>query len=146
MKRRTFLIGGTGALLIQFVPRPIAAATRDLVMQAYNGRVPTPGRVTLTAPAIAENGNSVPIAVIVESPMTVDNYVKEIRIFAPQNPKPMIATFRLYPQTGKAAVSTRMRFANSQTVTAVAEMNDGSLWSGTATTIVALAACVDPLL
>lgn len=145
MNRRTFLIAGTGALLIQLVPRPIAAASRDLVIQAYGGREPTPGRVTLTAPSISESGNSVPIEVLVESPMTPDNHVKEIRIFAPQNPSPVIATFRLYPQTGKAAVSTRMRYADSQTVTAVAEMNDGSLWSGTAATIVALAACVDPL-
>lgn len=145
MNRRTFLIAGTGALLMQLAARPISAATSDLVKQAYGGRVPTPGRVTLNAPSIAENGNSVPIDVLVDSPMTPDNYVREIRIFAPRNPSPVIATFRLRPQTGRAAVSTRMRYADSQTVTAVAEMNDGSLWSGTAATIVALAACVDPL-
>ena len=66
-------------------------------------------------------------------------------IFTQKNPLPDVATFRLGPRAGRAVVSTRVRLADTQTVIAIAEMSDGSFWSGTADTVVTLASCLEEL-
>jgi sulfur-oxidizing protein SoxY len=100
-------------------------------------------RVKLKLPPLTENGNSVTMSVEVTSPMTSNDFVESIHIFSEVNPLPNIATFYLTPATGTARVVTRIRLADSQTLVAVAAMNDGSLWSGSSETIVTLAACLD---
>lgn len=86
------------------------------------------GVLTLTTPEIAENGNSVPIAVTVDSPMTDDNYVESVMILAEGNPNPGVATFRFSPVSGEAKASTRMRLAKTQDITALAKLSDGSVY------------------
>ena len=108
----------------------------------YGDEAITVGRVHLKTPPLAENGNSVSLVVDVESPMTEDDFVRKIALLSPKNPIPLISTYTLSPRTGKAEVSTRIRLAGTQTLTVIAEMNDGSLWSGSAQTVVTLAACV----
>ena len=83
------------------------------------------------------------MSVEVTSLMTSNDFVESIHIFSEVNPLPNIATFYLTPATGTARVVTRIRLADSQTLVAVAAMNDGSLWSGSSETIVTLAACLD---
>ncbi len=102
-----------------------------------------PGRVWLDLPALVENGNSVTLTVAVDSPMTPADHARAIGIFSQKNPLPDVAVFRLSPRGGRAAVTTRIRLADSQRITAVAEFADGSFWSGTADVIVTLAACVE---
>ena len=116
-----------------------AAAIRNIAA----GRAITPGRVKLTLPELAENGNVVSLTVAVDSPMTVSDYVKTIHIVADQNPLANIARFHLSPRSGRARVQSNIRLATTQTVTALAEMSDGSLWSGTSTVLVTLSACLD---
>jgi sulfur-oxidizing protein SoxY len=60
-----------------------------------------------------------------------------------KNPQPYVASFHLGPRAGRARVSTRIRLADSQSVVAICEMNDGSFWSGSAESVVTLAACVE---
>ena len=98
--------------------------------------------MTVEVPPISENGYSVPLSVAVESPMTEADHVVRIAVFAEQNPLPDVARFELGPSAGVAHVRTRIRLGDSQRIRAVAEMNDGSLWTGHAFTIVTLAACV----
>jgi sulfur-oxidizing protein SoxY len=86
---------------------------------------PSEGKFVLELPEIAENGNTVPFTVSVESPMTEKDHVKAIHIIATANPQPGVATFRLTPLSGKAAVSSRMRLARTQDVIGIAELNDG---------------------
>ena len=74
--------------------------------------------------------------------MTADDHVRQIAIFSPRNPIANVARFQLGPRAGRAAVATRIRLGGTQAVQAVAEMSDGSLWSGSAQTVVTLAACV----
>jgi len=52
---------------------------------------------------VDENGNSVPMRVKIASPMTADDHVRAIHIFAERNPRPHVATFHLGPQSGRAA-------------------------------------------
>lgn len=120
-------------------PAAMAEAVRNFVGEA---RV-TKGKVTLDIPPLVENGNSVPCAVSVDSAMTKADYVKVIHIFNEKNPQPHIISVTLGPRAGRAEFSTRIRLADSQTVTAIAELSDGTFWSGTADVIVTLAACIE---
>jgi sulfur-oxidizing protein SoxY len=103
------------------------------------------GRVTLDLPPLVENGNSVPLNVVVESPMTAADHVKAIHIFNEKNPQPNVVSFHLGPRAGRANVSTRVRLSDSQKVVAIAELSDGSFWSGSADVIVTIAACTEDL-
>jgi sulfur-oxidizing protein SoxY len=127
------------------IPR-VAAATEDEMNEAINGmfgeRVITEGRVNVDLPPIAENGFSVPIDISVDSPMTEDDYVKQIVVFSPRNPLPVLAQYHLTPMSGRADVSARIRLGGTQSIRVIAEMNDGTLWSGAKQTLVTLAACV----
>ena len=72
----------------------MADAIRDLI-----GEAPlAPGKVKLELPSIVENGNTVPLAVSVESPMTEADHVDSIHIFNQKNPQPYVAAFHLGPQ------------------------------------------------
>jgi sulfur-oxidizing protein SoxY len=101
------------------------------------------GKVKLELPPIVENGNTVPLTVSVESPMTEADHVESIHIFNQKNPQPYVAVFNLGPRSGKARVSTRIRLADSQRVVAVARLTDGSFWSDSVDVIVTLAACTE---
>lgn len=144
--RRGFVLGGAGALVVQLVPIPLRAEPEDLeraVRESLPGKTYQEGRVTLKIPVLSENGNSVPLDVEVDSPMTDEDHVTSIQIFSPENPLPNIAKFYLGPRAGRARVATRIRLADSQRVLALAEMSDGTLWAGYAKVIVTIAACID---
>ncbi len=117
---------------------------RDEAIAAITSGAPVgDGRVTLTIPGIAENGLSVYTTVAVDSPMTAADHVRAIHIIAEQNPIARLVTFRLGPRAGAAKVSTNIRLAASQHVTALAELSDGSFWRDAKPVVVTLAACVD---
>ncbi len=82
--------------------------------------------VSIEMPEIAENGNTVPLKVSVESPMTAEAHVKRVLIVADGNPRPGVATFKFSPRSGEAIASTRIRLAKTQNVIAVAELSDGT--------------------
>jgi sulfur-oxidizing protein SoxY len=138
-------LAGCGALLRLSV-RP-AAATPEMMKDAVRsviGEAPVKkGKVKLDLPPLVENGNSVPCTVSVESPMTAADHVKAIHIFNEKNPQPNVIGVKLGPRAGRASFSTRIRLADSQTVTAIAELSDGSFWSDDIDVIVTLAACVE---
>lgn len=108
----------------------------DLVRTA-----PKAGKVKIEAPEIAENGNSVPVSVSVDSPMSPADYVRAIHIIADRNPQPGVASFLLSPANGKAEVHLRMRMAESQNVIVVAELSDGSAWTATREVTVTVGGC-----
>lgn len=86
------------------------------------------GPLQLTTPEIAENGNSVPVSISVDSPMSDDDYIESVMIMASENPRPEVVTFHFTPASGKAKASTRMRLARTQDVLAVAKTNSGQLY------------------
>jgi len=104
------------------------------------------GRVLLDLPPLVENGNTVPMTVSVDSPMTKDNYVKAIHVFNEKNPQANVISAQLSPRAGKAVISTRIRLAGTQKLTAIAELSDGTYWSDTADVVVTLAACLEDLI
>ena len=118
-------------------PQSLAAAIKT----KYGDRKIAIGKVKLDIPRIAENGFVVPVTIAVESPMTVRDFVKGIALFSETNPLPEIVEFQLAPHNGRARVSTRIRLASTQQVIAIAEMNDGSLWSTAVAVEVSTSGC-----
>jgi sulfur-oxidizing protein SoxY len=151
--RRQFLGLAGGAAVAGAVPivtlRP-AQATPAMLATAIRNIVGTApvrtGKVKLDIPPLVENGNTVPMTVSVESPMKSDDYVKSIHVFNEKNPQPNIGNFYLGPRAGRAQIATRIRLADSQKITAIAQLSDGSFWSATADVVVTLAACTDEVL
>ena len=99
------------------------------------------GVASLVAPAIAENGQVVPLKVEVNHPMEEGNYVKAIHLYAAGNPTPKIITVNLTPANGKAYFSTRTKLAKSQDVFVVAELSDGSFLKDTKNVKVTIGGC-----
>ncbi len=118
-----------------------ASETKEAIDKIAGGKSLTEGRIQLELPEIAENGNTVPLKLEVQSPMTDSDYVKAVHVFAEGNPTPEVATFKFTPANGKAYVSTRMRLAKTQDVVAVAEMSDGSLFTARKTVKVTIGGC-----
>lgn len=114
-----------------------------LLPMIANAAEPRRGRVKLELPILADNGNSVPMKVTVDSPMSEADHVKVVRLISERNPEREMAVFHFGPRSGAAEVSSRVRLAGSQTVTAIAEMSDGSQWMDSAHVQVTLSACVD---
>ena len=147
--RRRVLAGAAGATLAVALRPAIAATlprteTTESAIRRFSGDNPIrPGRVTLDLPPLVENGNTVPLSVSVESPMTPEDHVRRIGVFNEKNPQPNVVTVHLRPGAGRAQVSTRIRLADTQRITAIAEMSDGTYWSASADAIVTLAACLE---
>ena len=111
--------------------RPVYATPESLaaaLQETFGNRPRQPGRVKLEIPSIAENGSTVAVTVSVDSPMTEAEHVRGIYLFAEHNPLPRVLEVRLGPHNGRARVATRIRLATSQSVLAMAELSDTSLW------------------
>jgi sulfur-oxidizing protein SoxY len=144
--RREIALGTAASLGVALLPRAARAtpALRDEAVAALTQGAPVnDGRVTLTIPGIAENGLAVYTTVAVDSPMTAADHVRAIHILAEQNPIAHLLTFHLGPRAGVAKVSTNIRLAASQQVTALVEMSDGSFWRDRKDVVVTIAACID---
>ena len=149
-RREALIAGGLAAVGVAAVATPAAANTPGQMERAIRGVIGEAevrrGRVSLDLPPLVENGNTVPMTVIVDSPMTRADHVKAIHVFNEKNPQANVVTMQLGPRAGKAHVSTRIRLAGTQTLTAIAEMSDGTYWSDSQEVIVTLAACLEDLI
>jgi sulfur-oxidizing protein SoxY len=153
VSRRRILIGaaglaaaGTGLAAVGPTPARATPAMMAAAIKGVIGEAPLrKGKVTLDVPPLVENGNTVPVEVSVESPMTLNDHVKAIHLFNEKNPQPYVVSARLGPRAGQARLATRIRLADSQKVIAVAEMSDGSFWSDEVDVIVTIAACLEDI-
>jgi sulfur-oxidizing protein SoxY len=151
--RRQFLEFAGGAAVLGAVPvvivRPAQATPATLAAAIGNvtgAAVVRTGKVKLDVPPLVENGNTVPMTVSVTSPMTPDDYVKSIHVFNEKNPQPNIGNFYLGPRAGRAQISTRIRLADTQKITAIARLSDDTFWSASIDVVVTLAACTDEVI
>jgi len=129
--RREFAIGAAAAATLAALPLETVLAQdqtqpwEQAVRKILGDAKPIDGKITVEMPEIAENGNTVPFTIAIDSPMTETDFVKAIHIVATANPQPGVATFRLTPLSGKAAVASRMRLQRTQDVITIAELSDG---------------------
>jgi sulfur-oxidizing protein SoxY len=144
-RREVLQLAGGGVVALLSVQPALAtpADMRAAIARTVGEAKITPGRVTLEIPPLVENGNTVACSVRVDSPMTAADYVKAIHIFNEKNPQPNVISLKLGPRAGRATVATRIRLSDTQTVTAIAEMSDGSFWSHSVNVIITLGACLE---
>ena len=90
--------------------------------------------VVLTAPEIAENGNTVPIEVSAPG-------ASAVIILAMGNPNPGVARCAFGPLAGSQSFSTRIRLAKSQDVVAIAKLADGSFVRASSPVKVTIGGC-----
>ena len=145
--RRRFISVLAGLAAAPLWPGRAAHAQDDpfapLVRKITGGAPVNSGRVTVDTPRLADNGHSVPLKVSVASPMTAADHVRSITLLSGRNPRPLMATFHLGPKAGRPEVATRVRLNGSQRVLALAQLSDGSYWSGSAEVEVTESACLD---
>lgn len=145
LSRREILLAGALALAgVTLVSRQVLASSAQLdeAMKALIGdAMPQEGRISLEVPQIAENGNTVPLKIEVDSPMTAEDHVKAVHIFAEGNPLPNVASFHFTPACGEAVCATRIRLAKTQNVVAVAEMSNGEVYMSKAEVKVTIGGC-----
>ena len=145
LTRRNALEASVGALAMAAFGAisPVRAAndSADLIRKFTGGKAPTEGKVKLDLPEIAENGNTVPMTVAVESPMSEQSYVTEVLVVGDGNPNGGMATFHFTPLSGAAEANTRIRLAATQNITAIAKMNDGSFYTASKQVKVTIGGC-----
>ncbi|HUQ76479.1 MAG TPA: SoxY-related AACIE arm protein [Burkholderiales bacterium] len=144
-----FLTGGalaTTPVLAQLDPniaQKRKAALEEAIRKVTGGAPLRQGRVKLDVAPLVDNGNTVPLSVTVQSPMTAADHVKAIHILTEKNPQPHVLTAHLGPRAGRATLSARCRMADTGNVIAIAQMSDGSFWSEAVSVIVTLSACLE---
>src|SRR5687767_7500456 len=117
-RRQTLALGaaaiGGAALGVSAGPALAKNDSDEAIKKFTGGKTPTQGKVKLDLPEIAENGNTVPMTVTVESPMTEQSHVTDVMIVANENPRSGVATFHFSPASGVAEANTRIRLATTQ--------------------------------
>ena len=150
--RRDVVVAGAAAgLLMAMLGRGATARAQETkagesaweeAIRKIVGEVkPVEGKLQIELQEIAENGNMVPFALAVESPMTDADHVTAIHLIATGNPQPDVGSFYFTPMSGKAAVSGRMRLARTQDVIVVAALSDGRFFMGRRMVKVTIGGC-----
>ena len=129
-RRNSLLLGFAFALANHDLPEAFANDEAAAEIAKFTGgQRPEQSKISLELPDIAENGNSVPLTVKVDSPMTAGDHVTDVLVVADRNPRPIVAVFQFTPLAGRAEAATRIRLAATQNIVAIAKTNTGLLFS-----------------
>ena len=141
LARRRFVLMAVAGTLLPALPARANPLQVAGLIRAITGAAPIDtGKVTLDLPVLVENGNAVAMTVSVDAPA---GSVRALHVFADGNPLPEVLRLRFGPASGAPRISTRIRLADSQTVTALAELADGTFWRDSVELLVTLAACLE---
>ena len=144
-RREAIAVTAAGLALAGHSPAWAQAATAndhaELIKKFTGGKIATAAKVSLDLPDIAENGNTVPVTIKVDSPMAADDYVESVLVVADGNPRGGVATLRFSPSSGVAEVNTRIRLAQTQTVTAIAKTSKGEFFTASRQVKVTIGGC-----
>lgn len=153
LSRRTFVVAGVAAAgLAPFIARANAVTSasdtfvpsqdfKDDFARIVGNAKPIDGKISVDLPETADNGNFVPITIVVDSPMTEIDHVKAIHILSTANPHAHVATFHLSPVNAVARVQSRMRLAKTQDVIVLAELSSGDMLVSTTRVKVLIGGC-----
>ena len=132
-RRAALALGAAGATLSVIGWGRDVQATPDAakaeIAKFTGGKAATEGKISIELPEIAENGNTVPLAISVDAPMTADDHVTDVLVVAEGNPNPGVATFHFTPLSGKADASTRIRQATTQNIVVTAKTSKGAFYT-----------------
>ncbi len=134
LSRRDAMLLGAGGAALSLAGWPAGAFANaneaaEEIAKFTGGKSAEKGKIAIELPEIAENGNTVPLSVVVDSSMQGDDYVSDILVVSEGNPRPGVAHFHLTPMSGKAAASTRIRLAATQNIIVVAKTSTGRLFT-----------------
>ena len=134
--RRELMILGVGAFAASATTGLPAFASRaeEEIMALTGGADIIDGGVSLIAPEIAENGNSVAIDVSAEG-------ASSITLFGDGNPEPIMATMNCGSLSPTRGAVTRVRLHQTQNVIALAKMEDGTWHRASAKVKVTIGGC-----
>jgi sulfur-oxidizing protein SoxY len=144
VSRRDVIILGAGAAALSSWPKSAFADAKeaaDEIAKFTGGKTAEKGKIAIELPEIAENGNTVPLMVTVNSPMQDNDYVSDILVVSEANPRPGVAHFHLSPMSGKAVASTRIRLAATQNIVVVAKTNSGHFFTDAKLVKVTIGGC-----
>jgi sulfur-oxidizing protein SoxY len=146
LSRRAALALGVGSAALTLVgwDEDALAAAKEAaaeIAKFTGGKTAETGKISIELPEIAENGNTVPLSVSVDAPMTADDYVSEVMVVSEGNPRPGVALFHFTPMSGKAEASTRVRLATTQNIIAVAKTSKGQLFTAKKLVKVTIGGC-----
>ena len=132
-RRQALALSAGGAALTVLGWNGAASATpkaaADSIAKFTGGKTAEQGKVSIEMPEIAENGNTVPLSVSVDSPMTDADHVTDIVVLAEGNPNPGVATFHFTAMSGRAEAATRIRLATTQNIVVVAKTSTGKFYT-----------------
>jgi sulfur-oxidizing protein SoxY len=146
LSRRAALALGAGGAALSVIgwDRRAFATPADAaaeIAKFTGGKDAVKGKVSIELPEIAENGNTVPLSVSVDAPMTADDHVSEVLVLAEGNPRPGVARFHFSPMSGKAEASTRIRLATTQNIVVLAKTSKGQFFTGQKLVKVTIGGC-----
>lgn len=134
LTRRNAILMGAGTVVLAGLPFRVSAAGEEQIAAFTGGADVGEGDISLTAPEIAENGNTVPIEVASDT-------ATEIMVLALGNPTPPVATFKFGKLSASRSAATRIRLAGTQDVVAIAKLEDGSFVQASSTVKVTIGGC-----
>jgi sulfur-oxidizing protein SoxY len=144
-RRAALALGATGAALTiagwNDSASADAKATAEQIAKFTGGKTAQQGKISIELPEIAENGNTVPLSITVDAPMTADDHVSDVLVVAEGNPNPGVATFHFTPMSGKAEAQTRIRLATTQNIIVVAKTSKGEVYTGQKLVKVTIGGC-----
>ena len=144
-RRRALALGAAGAALsLVGLPKAAQATPESAAAEIAKfaaGKTPVAGKISIELPEIAENGNTVPLAISGDAPMTDDDYVTDVLVLADGNPNPGVATFHFTPLSGKADASTRIRLATTQNIVVTAKTSKGAVYTASKLVKVTIGGC-----
>lgn len=145
LARRRLLQGAGAVALATVLPRASAEELPAIasLTALLAGRLPRWERLQLTLPALADNGQAVPLKLALAGPFSSTSTVQAIHLFSEKNPVSDMAVFEFPVPPSKVEIDTRVRLAGSQRVVAIAVMSDAALYAATADVVVTIAACLD---
>jgi sulfur-oxidizing protein SoxY len=132
ISRRGALQLGAGLTLSLLAVEESAAtpAEADAEIAKFMGeRSAESGKIAIDLPDIAENGNTVPLSIKIDSPMNADDHVSDILILTDGNPYPGVARFQLTPMSGRAEAAMRIRLNTTENVIVVAKTSAGKIFA-----------------
>ncbi|WP_167856059.1 thiosulfate oxidation carrier protein SoxY [Natronospirillum operosum] len=112
------------------------------VAEAVGEATPQLGQLRMQMPSVSEDGSAVPLELSIDHPMSADEYIESIRVFATKNPNAEVVDFFLTPQMGRPEVSTRVRVNESQTLYAVAHSSTGEVYVASADIRITVGGCL----
>ena len=130
-RRNALRLSAAMTLTLLAVDRSVATpAEADAEIAKFTGgQAAESGKIAIDLPEIAENGNTLPLSIKIDSPMNAEDYVTNILVLGDGNPNPRIAEFHLTPMSGRAEAATRIRLNATENVIVMAKTSTGKLFA-----------------